>query len=161
MKHAIPILSAALVASALALGCNSPTKAQQRADEAQQQADDKAAAAQRAAADTQAQATEKQAEAVQVLATARNGYHAQVSDLIVQIDKQSADLQAANLTATPADRQKNLQRMTALAGYRRTLEADLRAVDSVTASNWDATRAGVDKDMSDVKSALSSSPNKT
>jgi hypothetical protein len=161
MKHSIPIVSVALVASALALGCNSPDKAQQRADEARQQAEDKAAAAQRDVADAQAEAVQRQAEANQTLATARNDYHAQVATLMVEIDKRSADLQAANLTATPADRQKNLDRLAALASYRRTLAADLRDVDLVTSADWDVTRARVDKDISDVKSALSPFSSKT
>jgi hypothetical protein len=156
-----PLVSMAVVASALALGCNSPDKAQERADEARQQAQDMAGAAQRAAADAQAEAVQKQAEATQTLATARNDYHAQIASLMVAVDKRTADLQAANLTATGADKQKNLDKIAALASYRRTLDADLHDVDTVTTANWDLTRARVDKDISDVKSALSPFSNKT
>lgn len=165
MNHSLKIVSVALLGSAFVIGCNSPEKAQQSADEARQQAQDKSLEAQREAdkakAQAQADAIQKQNQADQTLATARNDYHARVSSLIVDLDKRTADLQAASLTATPADKKRNDDRIATLAVFRRTLEADLHDVDGVMAADWETTRARVDRDMSDARSAMAPFSNKT
>lgn len=161
-----PMKTRFLSAVALTLGFNlstaacdfSPGKTQNNADQARIEADAKAVQAQRdtdeARLKAEAEVKQKQDVATQALVAAKTEYHAKVASLISDIDKRVGDLRAANLSATPAKKQKNEESIVLLSGRRTVTTADDGTIDLATAGSWDGVKGSIDKNTADTRTAL-------
>jgi len=152
------IIPTLLIASALSLACNSPEKAQKRADEARQTADEQQTKVQRSAdqqkMQAEATAQQKQDQATLALTSAKNDYHARISSLLIDVDRTTADLRTANKTAIASAKLKNDDKLTAVTARKGLLDADLKQVDAATAASWDALKAQIDADLDGTRLVL-------
>ncbi len=163
MKRVFFVL--ALLAPFAGVACDkSGAEAQREADKAQQNATTKITNAQveadKEAAKAQAEANEKsekaQAEANEKISAAdkdfmksREDYRHTAQSHLTDVDKKLADLDAK---ATKGEKVK--ADLTGLHAERNAFANDIDSLDRTTASNWDATKARLDKEWKDLKRAV-------
>jgi uncharacterized membrane protein YqiK len=140
------ILTIAVCIGALA-ACDNPQRAQEKADKAQTQADDDKAKA-------QAEADRKQAAATEELTKSKSSYRNTFTDLLADIDKRTADLNASRLTAKATDLPDLDKKLANLASLRTTIVSDMKELDAATAAGWDQLRDQFDKDTTSCRAAL-------
>lgn len=161
----ITTVTTLVLGATLALGCDSPSKAQKEADQARQQATESADKAQREADQAkllaQSNAEHKQQEAALTLASAKGDYKARLSKLLADIDQKVADLRADNQTAAAKKKTNNEARIANILSKRDTISKDTTLIDNATADTWDSVKKQVDADVNDAKSAFSANPGKT
>lgn len=147
-----------LAAAPLAIGCDkSGADAQAQANSAQASANrDIANATNEANAkinEAQAEADKKIAAARADFATTREDYRHQVQTQLDALDKEIAQLDAKAMTATGKTKADINARLPALKAQRAAFVNDVRSLDTTTATTWDATKARLDKEWADLKSA--------
>ena len=124
---------------------NAQAQAQTEITNAQVQANDKANSA-------QAKADEKITEAQNDFDKTREDYRHTMQSNLDSLDKKIADLDAKALKTT-GDKKVDLGRKAStLRTERGTFAADVKSLDTATAASWDATKARIDKEWSDIKS---------
>jgi hypothetical protein len=151
MKTIYSVVSITVLASAILLGCNTPEKAQESADQARRTADDKALVAQKEAEQQrllgEANIKQKQDQADLVLTTAKNDYRAKITAQLIDLDKKADDLAAKN----PHGGTESDDKLTTINAKRTILKLDLKQIDGATALGWDSVKDQVGKDLTDVK----------
>lgn len=150
--------SFALCLSLVTTGCDRRAADDQaKADQAQAEADRKIAEAQREeiveTRSAQVEADKKIAEAQADFSKRREDYRHELDADLIDIDKKIEKAEAELKTATgkkKADLEANL---AAVRAQRDKITSESAALERASASTWDDTKARVDKDMSDLKSA--------
>lgn len=156
------IRSSTFVCAALAMmltaGCNNAADEQNKANAAQSDANDKI---NQARSDAEAKAKQAQADADKKIAEAQAGFmklredyrHSMTANL-AELDKKVAVLDAKAKTATgkaKIDLDANLQ---AIRARRDRLALRFNELEKDTATTWDATKASLDKDWTDLKALV-------
>jgi hypothetical protein len=152
------IAGAMLCFAAPLAGCNDAAADQAKVNQAQSDANAKIAAAS-ADADAkirsaQADADKKIAEAQQSFTKLREDYrHARTVDA-ADLDKKIADLDAKAATATGKAKADLTASLAAIHASRDRFMADFNALEMASASTWDAAKANLDKEWSDLKAQV-------
>jgi hypothetical protein len=84
-------------------------------------------------------------------AKARDDYRSEKQKDLDLLDKTVADVEAKEKVATTKTRADLDGLLTTLKAQRSAFSGDLHAMDGVVASNWDSTRARLDKEWADLK----------
>lgn len=124
---------------------NAQAQAQTEITSAQVQANDKTNAA-------QAKANEKVAEAERDFDKTREDYRHTMQSNLDSLDKKLIDLDAKARTATGSKKVELTNKSTTLRAQRDTFAADVKSIETATVATWDATKARLDKEWSDIKS---------
>jgi regulator of protease activity HflC (stomatin/prohibitin superfamily) len=155
------LAGAAILSLLLPVACDKAADDQAKANNAQNEANAKIGAAQTEAAakmnTAQADADRKIAEAQASFTKMREDFrHSTASDLVT-LDKKIADLDAKSKTATgkaKADLDANLRTIHA---QRDRFTADFNGLQAASASTWDAAKANLVKELSDLKALVDKS----
>lgn len=156
------ILFAAAVSSALCLslgtGCDRAADDQAKANAAQGEANKKIAEAKNEANDksnsAQAEADKKIAAAQGDFSKRREDFRHKLESDVIDIDKKIDLLEAKSKTATgkaKADLDANL---AAIRARRSSLTSEVKGLETASASTWDDTKTRIEKQLSDLKSAV-------
>jgi F0F1-type ATP synthase membrane subunit b/b' len=125
---------------------NAQAQAQTEITNAQVQASDKANAA-------QAKADEKITAAENDFDKTREDYRHTMQSNLDSLDKKISDLDA-KVSKTTGDKKVELtNKASTLRAERGTFAADVTSLGATPAASWDATKARVDKEWSDIKSS--------
>ncbi len=154
----ISFATIALVLPLAALACDkSGAEAQQKADKAQAQANQEITNAtiesDKKIDKAQATADKKIAEADRDFAKTRDDFRHTATTNLADMDKKLADLDAKAKKATGKKKMDIEAGLPTLRTQRDAYAADLKNLDTATAATWDATRARVEKEWSDLKNA--------
>jgi hypothetical protein len=153
------ILATAVLAAALALGCNKAIDDQTKANNAQTEANDKIFAATKEAdqkiAAAQAEADKKTADANANFMKLREDYRHQTTNNLVDLDYKVGVLEG-NSRAAPANKSKvdldaNLNQIHL---KRAEFGADYKAIETASAVTWDDTKARLDKEWTELKALV-------
>lgn len=151
-------VSCVVLALACAAGCNKAVDEQKKADEARAEAGDKVVDANREATEkinaAQAEADKKVADAQAAFLKLREDYRHDVTENLVKIDKNIADLDAKVLTAkgkAKADLDTNMPTVRSL---RENVTTEYRSLELASALTWDDAKKRVDKAVDDLKQAI-------
>ena len=155
---ALPLVLA-LAAAPLAVACDkSGADAQAEANQAQAKADKDIAQAGHEAAD---KANQAQATADQKVASARADFSKTVEDYrhsvqsnLDALDKQVADLDAKSRTATGKAKADLDAKLVTIRAQRDQFASDFRSLGAVTATTFDAAKARLDKEWTDLKTTV-------
>jgi hypothetical protein len=152
------LASAMLSVGVSVIGCANAADQEAKANAAQAKADDQIAAA-RAEADAKARAA--QAEADQKIADAqasfmkmREDYRHSVTSNLADLDKKINDIDAKYKKATGKIRAELDAPRSAIHTSRDRFAADFEGLKRASASTWDAAKAKLDKEWSDLKSMV-------
>jgi hypothetical protein len=156
MNRTIPVFTTLLALSAF--GCEkSGQEAQEKTDNAQAQASTEITNAQIQANNkmnsAQAKADEKIAEARSDFDKTREDYRHTMQSNLDTLDKNIADIDAKIMTATGKTKADLQAKSSTLHADRDAFANDVKALPMTTAATWDATKARMDKEWSDIKSA--------
>lgn len=152
--------------SAIALlGClsivacdKSATEAQEKANKAQAEANKDINQANAEATtkitNAQVEADKKVAAAQNDFSTTREDYRHGVQSKLVDLDKKLAELEAKAKTATGKTKAELDSTLPGLRTRRDAFVADFKTLDTTTATSWDATKARLDKEWTDLKTSV-------
>jgi hypothetical protein len=147
-----------VLALTLAAGCNRASDEQKKADEARAQADNKVIEANREATDkinaAQSEADKKVAEAQASFLKIREDYRHKVTEDLVSVDKDIADLDAKAKTATGKAKADIESAMPNIHTLRQSVTNEYRSLELASALTWDDAKARVDKAVDDLKKAV-------
>ena len=158
MRSILYVFALTLAAAPLAVACDkSGADAQAQANAAQTTANHDIA---NANSEANAKVNEAQATADQKIAAARadfaktrEDYRHTVQTNVDALDKTIAQLEAKAKTSTGKTKADIDARLPALKAQRNAFVSDVRALDSATAMTWDSTKARLDKEWADLKTA--------
>lgn len=156
----LPILASVAVSLTLALstGCDKAADDQNKATSAQSEADKKIADAKKEAADkavsAQAEADKKIAAAENDFGKRREDYRHKIQTDVVDLDKKIDLLEAKAKTATGKAKTDLESSLVSIRTRRAAFAADLAAIPTTNAMQWDATKARVEKDWTDLKAVV-------
>ncbi len=152
------IAAAVLCLLAAGHGCDSASADQAKVDDAQKEANTKIAAVSsdadakiRAA---QAAADKKIAEAQVSFVKLREDYRHTTTMNLATLDKKIADLDAKDATATAAAKADLDLSLARIHAARAHFAADVSALESASAATWDAAKANLDKEWSDLEALV-------
>ena len=152
------IAGAVLCLVATGPGCDSASADQAKVNDAQKEANTKIAAVSsdadakiRAA---QADADKKIAEAQVSFVKLREDYRHSTTMNLATLDKKIADLDAKAATATAAAKTDLDASLGTIHAARAHFAADYTALESASAATWDAAKANLDKEWSDLKALV-------
>jgi hypothetical protein len=154
-RSILTCLALVLATSPFAVACDkSGADAQAEVNKAQDKANGEVAKASNQVTTTAAEAqteADKKIIAVQAdFATTRENYRHSVQSNLDALDKQLADLDVKARTATKPDLRATI---TALRAQRDAFVADYQSLTTASAVTWDATKARLDKEWTDLKAA--------
>lgn len=151
-------ISYASLIGVFALGCDKAADEQKAANEAQREANEKIQEAEREARDKQVSA---QAEADKQIANAnadfmkmREQFRHDTTKALVEIDEDIAELEAELKTRTGKEKADLEAKLPAIRTQREQFTRDYQAVETASATTWDATKARMDKELSALKKAI-------
>ncbi len=157
MNRSFAVLASSFLVLGAAACDKSAADAQEKADKAQAQANTEITSAQTTADDkarnAQATADKKIAEAQSDFNKTREDYRHTTQSNLDALDKKVADLDAKAKTAAGSSKADLMSRSTSLHAQRDAFAADFKSLDSASVSTWDATKARLDKEWSDLKAA--------
>jgi regulator of protease activity HflC (stomatin/prohibitin superfamily) len=152
------IATTAVVSLLFTAACDKASDDQQKANAAQTEANGKIAAATTEATQkvsaAQAEADKKIAQAQANFMQLREDYRHSTTTSLVDLDKKVADLDTKANTATgkgKTDLDTNLKQIHAA---RDSFGADYRTLETSSATTWDATKARLDKEWTDLKALV-------
>jgi hypothetical protein len=141
-----------------ALGCNKAADEQKKADEARNEADKKIGEASNDAAEkinaARADADKKVAEAQADFLKLREDYRHKVTEDLVAVDKDIADLEAKAKTATGKTKAEIEAALPDIRSKRESVSSEYRSLEFASAVSWDNAKARVDKAYDDLKKAI-------
>jgi hypothetical protein len=139
-------------------GCNKASDEQKKADEARAEADNKVIDANREATEkinaAQAEADKKVADAQASFLKLREDFRHQVTDSLVKVDKDVADLEAKTKTATGKVKAELESKLPNIRSLRENVTAEYRSLELASALTWDDAKKRVDKAVDDLKQAI-------
>ena len=143
---------------ALGAGCNKAADEQQKATNAQVEANQKIVEANQEA---DQKANKAQADADQKIAAAqadflklREDYRHNTTANLVDLDKKIADLEAKSKTATGKKKADLDAELSQIRTQREAFANDWKQIETASATTWDATKNRLDKEWTDLKSAV-------
>lgn len=143
---------------ALATGCDRAADEQRRADEARAEADNKVIDANREASEkvnaARAEEDRKVAEAQANFLKMREQYRHDVSEDLVSIDKDIADLEAKSKTATGKTKATLDSNLPNVKSLRENVSNEYRSLELASALTWDEAKGRVDKAIDELKKAV-------
>ena len=156
MNHSLSIIATVLVLGAAACEKsgketqeqvdNAQAQAQTEITNAQVQANDKANAA-------RAKAEEKINAAENDFLKAREDYRHTMQSNLDSLDKKISDLDAKVMKTTGDKKVELGNKASTLRAERTAFANDVKSLETTPAATWDATKAHVEKEWSDIKSA--------
>jgi hypothetical protein len=143
---------------AFAAGCNKAADEQHKADEARAEADNKVMDANREATDkinaAQAEADKKVADAQASFLKLREDYRHKVTEDLVSVDKDIADLDAKSKTATGKNKAEIDASLPNIRTLRENVASEYRSLELASALTWDDAKGRVDKAVDELKKAV-------
>jgi hypothetical protein len=140
------------------VGCNRAADEQRKADEARAEADRKAAEvsqdSQQRINSAQAEADEKIAEANASFLKMREDYRHDMTQKLVELDKDIAELEAKAKSATGKAKAKIESNLPSIRQMRDDFVRDYRGVEAASASTWDATKDRLNKSWDELEKAV-------
>jgi len=151
--------SAAVVLMVIgAVGCDKAADQQKKADEARAEADTKVGDANREAADkinaARADEDKKVAEAQANFLKLREDFRHKVTNDLVSVDKDIADLEAKAKTATGKTKAKIDAELPTIHSLREDVSSEYRSLEFSSALSWDDAKGRVDKAFDSLKQAV-------
>jgi hypothetical protein len=152
-------LSSALVLLAFgSFGCEKAADQQHKADQARAEADTKVGDANREASDkinaARADEDKRVAEAQASFLKLREDYRHKVTEDLVSIDKDIADLEAKAKTAKPKPKAEIEAALPNIRSLRENVSSEYRSLEFSSAVSWDGAKGRVDKAFDDLKKAV-------
>lgn len=158
MIRSLSMSLAAVLIGIGALGCNKAVDEQKKADEARSEADKKIGEASNEAAEkinaARAEEDKKVAEAQANFMKLREDYRHKVTEDLVSVDKDIADLEAKAKTATGKTKGKIDAALPEIRSLRESVSSEYRSLEFSSAVSWDGAKARVDKAFDDLKKAV-------
>lgn len=153
------ILASAMIAAGVsALGCSNAADEQAKASTAQAKADEKIASARAEANDkaraAQADADQKIAEAQAHFMKMREDYRHTMTQDLNDLDKRISDLEAKEVKATGKAKADLDAALISIRSSRDRFGADFESLERASAATWDAAKAHLDKEWSDLKAQV-------
>jgi hypothetical protein len=152
------ILATAVVAILFPLGCDKASDDQQKANAAQTEANGKIATATTEANQkvntAQAEADKKIADAQANFMKLREDYRHSTTTSLVDLDKQVTDLDAKAGLATGKGKTALATSLRQIHSARESFVADYKTLETASATTWDATKARLDKEWTDLKALV-------
>ena len=143
---------------AFATGCDKAADEQRKADEARAEADQKVTEANRDATEkinaAQAEADKKVADAQANFLKLREDYRHEVTEDLVKVDKDIADLEAKTKTATGKAKAEIEARLPGIRSARESVATEYRSLELASALTWDDSKARVNKAVDGLKNAV-------
>jgi hypothetical protein len=143
---------------ASATGCDKAADEQRKADEARAEADNKVIDANREATDkinaAQAEADKKVADAQASFLKMREEYRHKVTEDLVGVDKDIANLDAKSKTATGKARAEIEAALPNIRTLRDNVSNEYRSLELASALTWDDAKNRVDKAVDELKKAV-------
>ena len=140
------------------VGCNRAADEQRKADEARAEADRKAAEvsqdSQQRINSAQAEADEKVAEANASFLKMREDYRHDMTQKLVELDKDIAELEAKAKSETGKAKAKIESNLPTIRQMRDDFVRDYRSVEAASASTWDATKERLNKSWDELEKAV-------
>jgi len=140
------------------VGCNRAADEQRKADEARAEADRKAAEvsqdSQQRINSAQAEADEKIAEANASFLKMREDYRHDMTQKLVELDKDIAELEAKAKSETGKTKAKIESNLPTVRQMRDDFVRDYRSVEAASASTWDATKERLNKSWDELEKAV-------
>jgi hypothetical protein len=158
MIRSVSISLAAVLIGIGSLGCNKAADEQRKADEARSEADQKVGEASNDAAEkinaARADADKKVAEAQANFLKLREDYRHKITEDLVSVDKDIADLEAKAKTATGKTKAQIEAALPDIRSLRESVSSEYRSLEFSSAVSWDNAKARVDKAYDDLKKAI-------
>jgi hypothetical protein len=158
MIRSVNISLAAVLIAIGALGCNKAADEQRKADEARNEANKKVGEASNDAAEkinaANADADKKVAEAQADFLKLREDYRHKITEDLVSVDKDIADLEAKAKTATGKTKAQIEAALPNIRSQRETVSSEYKSLEFSSAVSWDNAKARVDKAYDDLKKAI-------
>jgi hypothetical protein len=152
------IVATALVSLSLATACDKASDEQHNANAAQAAANEKIAAAATEAAQkasaAQTEANQKVAEAQANFMKLREDYRHSTTTSLVGMDKKIGALDTKATTATGKDKSDLDTNLKQIHAARQSFDADYQTLETASATTWDAARARLDKEWTDLKALV-------
>lgn len=146
MNRSIATLATVVVLGVAASACEKSGK------ETQQEVDNAQATAQTEITNAKIKADEKTNEAERDFDKTRDEYRHDMQSNLATLDKKIADLDA-KVAKNTGDKKVELgNKVGTLRAQRTSFAEDVKSLDTATAATWDATKAHLDKEWSDIKS---------
>jgi len=140
------------------VGCNRAADEQRKADEARAEADRKAAEvsqdSQQRINSAQAEADEKIAEANASFLKMREDYRHDMTQKLVELDKDIAELEAKAKSETGKTKAKIESNLPTVRQMRDDFVREYRSVEAASASTWDATKERLNKSWDELEKAV-------
>jgi hypothetical protein len=148
-------VAAALSSLTLTMGCEKAQEQQTKANVAQAKANTTISEVGREADDkmreAQAKADTKIADAQATFMTMREDYRHNSTTELVDFDKKLSELEAKANSAKGKDRTERTATVSQLRTGRDAFIADSKAIETASATTWDATKARLDKQWAELK----------
>jgi hypothetical protein len=158
MIRSVSISLAAVLIGVVALGCNKAADEQKKADEARAEADHKVGEASNEAAEkinaARAEADKKVAEAQANFLKLREDYRHKITEDLVSVDKDIADLEAKTKTAKGKTKAEIEAALPDIRSQRESVSSEYRSLEFSSAVSWDGAKGRVDKTFDDLKKAI-------
>ena len=158
MIRSVSISFGAVLIAIGALGCNKAADEQKKADEARSEADKKVGEASNDAAEkinaARADADKKVAEAQANFLKLREDYRHKITEDLVSVDKDIANLEAKAKTATGKTKAQIEAALPDIRAQRENLSSEYRSLEFSSAVSWDNAKARVEKAYDDLKKAI-------
>ena len=158
MIRSLNIPLAAVLIAIGSLGCNKAADEQKKADEARSEADKKVGEASNDAAEkinaANAEADKKVAEAQANFLKLREDYRHKITEDLVSVDKDIANLEAKAKTATGKTKAQIEAALPNIRSQRETISSEYKSLEFSSAVSWDNAKARVDKAYDDLKKAI-------
>jgi hypothetical protein len=142
----------------LAAGCNKAQDEQRNADEARAEADNKVNEANREATDkinaAQAEADKKVADAQASFLKLREDYRHNMTEDLVKVDKDIADLDAKAKTEKGKSKTELDAALPNIRTLRENVATEYRSLELASAITWDDAKGRVDKAVDELKKAI-------
>lgn len=141
-----------------AVACDKAADQQKKADQARAEADTKIGDANREAADkinaARADEDKKVAEAQANFLKLREDYRHKVTEDLVSVDKDIADLEAKAKSATGKTKGKIEAELPNIHSLRENVTSEYRSLEFSSALSWDTAKGRVEKAFDDLKKAV-------
>lgn len=156
MKTSILLLAG--ICSSLAFGCNKASDEQQDAVKAQQEANEEISEAKVEARDkavsAQAEADKEIAEAQANFMKLREDFRHETTTKLVELDKEITEIEAEAKTLNGTKKAELETKLTSIRSMREQFSTDYAAIETASATTWDATKVRLEKQWKALEDAV-------
>jgi hypothetical protein len=161
MNKRVTLVAAIVTFSAASFpvaGCENASDLQQKSDVAQAAAGEKIAAAKKEADQkimaAQAEADKKTGDMQATFAKTVEDYRHKTQSDLTDLDHKIDGLDAQTRTATGKAKDQLVARLPSIKTKRAAFAADFKTIDTAVATGWDATKARLDREWTDLKALV-------